>query len=319
MNSNHCRFHFRSTISRRFTLAPVIIALLLAGTGAYAPVDRAVLEGTVSDPSGGVIAGAGVKVVAVETGLSEEQQTNSKGYYRVSGLAVGGYTVTVTNAGFKTQIVQDVILRVGQTRTLDVELGVGTINEKIEVKASTGPADRSSAEAATVIDTDQIANLPNNGRDWASFTLLAPFAQDDGGGDQRTIRFAGRARDDNNFSFDGVDAGGIQEQAQKSQTRLQISQDAVEEYRVSSALYDAEYGTQAGGQIDVVTKSGTNEFHGSVFGYLRNSVFDSRNFNDFDVSGNPAIPPFRFGQYGMTLGGPIVKEKAFFFLSSEGL
>src|SRR6202140_3936355 len=154
MNSNHCRFHFRSTISRRFTLAPVIIALLLAGTGAYAQVDRAVLEGTVSDPSGGVIVGASVKVVAVETGLSEEQQTNSKGYYRVSGRAVGGYTGTVTNAGLKTPIVQDLIPRVGQTPTLDVELGVRMINEQIEVKASTGPADRSSAEAATVIHTD---------------------------------------------------------------------------------------------------------------------------------------------------------------------
>jgi hypothetical protein len=170
-----------------------------------------------------------------------------------------------------------------------------------------------------VIDTDQIANLPNNGRDWASFTLLAPFAQDDGGGDQRTIRFAGRARDDNNFSIDGVDAGGIQEQAQKSQTRLQISQDAIEEYRVNSALYDVEYGTQAGGQVDVVTKAGTNDWHGTVFGYFRNSVFDARNFNDYNLAGNPQVPPFRMGQYGMTVGGPIKKDKTFFFLSYEGL
>src|SRR4029077_16702920 len=191
--------------------------------------------------------------------------------------------------------------------------------EQVEVKASNAPADRSSAEAATVIRSDQIENLPNNGRDWASFTLLAPFAQDDGGGDQRTIRFAGRARDDNNFQFDGVDAGGIQEQAQKSQTRLQISQDAIEEYRVNSALYDAEYGTQAGGQVDVVTKSGTNQFHGSVFGYLRNSVFDARNFNDFNLNGQPTAPPFRMGQYGLTLGGPIQKGKTFFFISYEGL
>ena len=118
-------------------------------------------------------------------------------------------------------------------------------------------------------------------------TILAPFAQDDGGGDQRTIRFAGRARDDNNFNIDGVDSGGIQEQAQKSSVRLQISEDAIAEYRVNSALYDTEYGTQSGGQIDVVTKSGTNDFHGTVFGYLRNSVLDSRNFNDLDANGNP--------------------------------
>ena len=291
----------------------------LSMTPVLAQVDRAELEGTVTDQSGAAVAGAGVKILAVDTGIAQEQMSNSKGYYRFPGLAVGRYKVTVANAGFKTKVIEDVIVQVGQTRTLDATLAVGSPTEKVEVNATLSPSDRSSAEAATVIRTDQIENLPNNGRDWASFTLLAPFAQDDGGGDQRTIRFAGRARDDNNFQIDGVDAGGIQEQAQKSQTRLQISQDAIQEYRVNSALYDAEYGTQAGGQIDVETKSGTNDWHGSVFGYLRNSVFDARNFNDFDVNGNPAIPPFRYGQYGMSLGGPVVKNKLFFFLNYEGL
>jgi hypothetical protein len=280
----------------------------------FAQIDRAVLEGTVTDQSGAAIGGASVKILSVDTAITQEQRTNAHGYYRVPGLAVGRYTLTVTSAGFKTKIIADVILQVGQTRTLDAQLGVGTISETMEVKASAAPSDRSSAEASTVIDTTQIANLPVNGRDWASLTLFAPFAQDDGGGDQRTIRFAGRARDDNNFSFDGVDAGGIQEQAQKSQTRLQISEDAVAEYRVNSALYDAEYGTQAGGQINVVTKAGSNQFHGTVFGYLRNSVFDARNFND-----PPTIPAFRLGQYGMTIGGPIKKDNTFFFLSYEGL
>jgi hypothetical protein len=260
-----------------------------------------------------------VQVLAADTGISQEQQTNSNGYYRFSGLAVGRYTVTVTGTGFKTHVIEQVVVQVGQTRTLDIRLAVGAVAEKVEVKASDEPENRASAEASTVIREDQIANLPNNGRDWASFTLLAPFAQDDGGGDQRTIRFAGRARDDNNFQIDGVDAGGIQEQAQKSQTRLQISQDAIAEYRVSSALYDAEYGTQAGGQIDIETKSGTNNYHGTVFGFLRNSAFDARNFNDFDLNGNPAVPPFRMGQYGMTFGGPIIKDKTFFFINYEGL
>jgi len=291
----------------------------LSMTPVLAQVDRAELEGTVTDQSGAAVAGAGVKILAVDTGIAQEQMSNSKGYYHFPGLAVGRYEVTVTNTGFKTKVIEDVIVQVGQTRTLDATLAVGSSTEKVEVNATLSPSDRSSAEAATVIRTDQIENLPNNGRDWASFTLLAPFAQDDGGGDQRTIRFAGRARDDNNFQIDGVDAGGIQEQAQKSQTRLQISQDAIQEYRVNSALYDAEYGTQAGGQIDVETKSGTNDWHGSVFGYLRNSIFDARNFNDFDVNGNPAIPPFRYGQYGMSLGGPVVKNKLFFFLNYEGL
>ena len=306
--------------------SPLVVALSLAlcvvtaaTPAAFAQVDRAGLEGTVTDPSGGVIVGASVKVLAVDTGLTEEQLTNSKGYYRFSGLAVGTYRVTTSGQGFKTNVTDEVILRVGQTRTLDVQLGVGVITEKVEVKATIAPADRVSAEASTVIDATQIGDLPNNGRDWASFTLLAPFAQDDGGGDQRTIRFAGRARDDNNFSIDGVDAGGIQEQAQKSQTRLQISQDAIEEYRVISALYDVEYGTQAGGQIILNTKHGSNDWHGTLFGYLRNSVFDARNFNDYNLNGLPEIPPFRMGQYGMALGGPIKKQKAFFFINYEGL
>jgi len=296
-----------------------IFLFLLIGTSALAQIDRAVVEGTVTDPSGRVIVGATVKAVAVDTGLTHEQSANANGYYRFPGLAVGRYRVSVSGAGFKTKVIEDVVLQIGQTRTLDTGLEVGANTEVINVHAENVPADRSSAEAATVIDTNQIENLPNNGRDWASFTLLAPFAQDDGGGDQRTIRFAGRARDDNNFQIDGVDAGGIQEQAQKSQTRLQISQDAIEEYRVNSALYDAEYGTQAGGQIDVETKHGTNDWHGGVFGYLRNSAFDARNFNDFDLNGNAYIPPFRYGQYGMTLGGPVKKDRLFFFINYEGL
>ncbi|MFZ0522449.1 MAG: TonB-dependent receptor [Candidatus Acidiferrales bacterium] len=282
---------------------------------ACAQTDRANMEGTITDTSGAVISNAQVKITATATSLTQEKTSSGSGHYRFPGIPIGVYTIEVSHVGFKTKIVEDVELQVGETHTVDVSLEVGPVQERVEVQASTAePAQRSSAEASTVITSNQIENLPTNGRDWAGLTLLAPFAQDDGGGDQRTIRFAGRARDDNNFSFDGVDAGGIQEQAQKSQTRLQISEDAVAEYRVDSALYDAEYGTQAGGQINVVTKSGTNDFHGSVFGYLRNSVLDARNFTD-----GPSVAPFRMGQYGMTLGGPFIKEKFFFFVNYEGL
>jgi hypothetical protein len=302
------------------TLVAVACLLLpLATTSLFAQVDRAVLEGTVTDQTGAAVVGAKVKALAIATGITDEQRTNARGYYFFPGLAVGRYTVSTTNEGFRTRVIEDVRMEVGQTRTLDVKLDVGAVAEKVEVKATAEPAERTTAEASTVIRQDQIENLPDNGRDWTTLSMLAPFAQDDGGGDQRTIRFAGRARDDNNFSIDGVDAGGIQEQAQKSQTRLQISEDAIEEYRVDSALYDVEYGTQSGGQIDAETKHGTNDFHGTLYGYFRNSVFDARNFNDFNVNGNPYVPPFRMGQYGMTVGGPIVKNKTFFFINYEGL
>src|SRR5215472_183397 len=299
-------------------LAGLFGALLMAGT-AFAQVDRATLEGTVTDQSGGAVAGATVKITAVKTGLTEERTTNGNGYYRFPGIAIGEYTLAATFHGFRTKLLDGVILQVGETRTLDVSLDLGDVTEKVEVNVALTPEERSSAESSAVIGTDQIENLPLNGRNWANLTRLAPWAQDDGGGDQRTIRFAGRGRDDNTFSYDGIDATGIQEQAQKAEVRLQVSPDAIEEYRVSSALYDAEYGSQAGGQIDVVTKSGTNDFHGSLYGYFRNSEFDARNFNDFDVNGNPALPPFRMGQYGITFGGPIVKSKAFIFMNYEGL
>src|SRR5579863_9555416 len=119
---------FSSPLTRLIALA-VGLLLPLAGTSVWAQVDRASLEGTVSDPTGRVVVGADVKIVAVETGLSEEQKTNSKGSYRFPGLAVGDYKVTVSSAGFKTQVIEDVVLRVGQTRTLDVPLGVGAITE----------------------------------------------------------------------------------------------------------------------------------------------------------------------------------------------
>src|SRR6266481_5385477 len=304
------------------TLALVFLfafAHVLFGTMAQAQTDRATLEGAVTDSTGGTISGANVKIVEVATGISQERKANSSGYYRFPGLAVGEYTVAVSNPSFKSKVLDHVILLVGETHTLDVTLDIGAVEDTVEITADPGPVERSTAAASTIITAEQIANLPVHGRDWSGLTLFAPFAQDDGGGDQRTIRFAGRARDDNNFNFDGVVAGCIQEQSQKSQVRLQISEDAVAEYRVNSALYDAEYGTQAGGQINVVTKAGSNELHGTVFGYLRNSVFDARNFTDFDLNGNPAIPPFRLGQYGLTVGGPIHKNKTFFFLSYEGL
>ena len=283
----HSHFEFRRhTRAEKTGVSPTLIVciatlvIILFPWSLRAQTDRANLEGTVTDTTGAIVSNAKVKITAHATLQIQEKVTNSSGHFRFPGIAIGIYTIEISRDGFKTKLIEDVELQVGETHTTDVQLDVGSVDQRVEVRADTAaPTERSSAEASTVITGDQIENLATNGRDWAGLTLLAPFAQDDGGGDQRTIRFAGRARDDNNFSFDGVDAGGIQEQAQKSQTSLQISEDAMAEYRVDSALYDAEYGTQAGGQIDVVTKSGTNEFHGTVFGYFRNSVFDARNFN----------------------------------------
>jgi hypothetical protein len=168
-----CSFQPRRLLDAVRWLFLISVVSAIAVLPAIAQIDRAVLEGTVLDPSGAAIVGAGVKILAVDTHISQEQQTNSKGYYRFPGVAVGSYTVTATSRGFKTKEVEEVILRVGQTRTLDVSLEVGGSTEKVEVEASSSPSNRSSAEASTVIDASQIANLPNNGRDWPRTTAAA--------------------------------------------------------------------------------------------------------------------------------------------------
>jgi carboxypeptidase family protein len=199
-----------------------------------AQIDRAALTGTVADATAAVIQQAQVQAVELATGLKNETQTNSKGVYLLPGLAVGTYAVTISHQGFGTVSFQHVLLEVGLTRVLNTQLRVSLPGEKVQVEASQ-PLEQASPEVSGVITEQQIQEIPINGRNWATLLVLAPGAIDDGGGDQRTIRFAGRGRDDNNYMIDGVDATGIQEQAQKSTTRLQISEDAVSEYRVSAA------------------------------------------------------------------------------------
>ncbi len=305
----------------------IVLSVLLLVPAAVVPlqaqVDRSTLTGTVTDASGAVIPNAVVEVVSVTNGKQRSVLTNDAGIYLVPKLPAGKYVIAISSDKFKPLRFEDVELEVGQVATLDATLSLASTTAQIEVKAAAPLLERNNADVAGTVYGDQIENLPTNGRNWASLLLLAPLAMDDGGGDQRSIRFAGRARDDNNYRMDGVDATGIQEQAQKSTTRLQISSDAIEEYRVNSALYTAEYGAGAGGQVDIVSKSGTNEFHGSMFDYLRNSVFDSRSFLDLDLdpaaTGPTKVPEFHMNQFGGTFGGPIVKNRTFVFFSYEGI
>jgi Carboxypeptidase regulatory-like domain len=311
-------------VSNRRPLPPLVVCLLALAAPLAAQIERAGFNGTVTDPSGAVVAGVAVKATATATAQTYQTTTNAQGIYTLPGLPVGTYSLTFSFPGFQTTRYDGLQLRVDQTGTVDAKLRVAPAQaSEIEVHGTAPLLDRNSAEVAGIVGTNQIENLPVNGRNWANLLVLAPLAIDDGGGNQRTIRFAGHARDDNNYMFDGVDATGIQEQAQKSTTRLQISSDAIEEYRVNSMLYSAEYGAGAGGQVDIVTKSGTNQYHGDLFEYLRNSALDSRSFLDIDTdptaTGPTRIPPFRLNQFGGSFGGPIQKDKTFIFLNYEGV
>ena len=272
------------------------------------------MTGTVTDVSGASVPKAQVEIVSPSTGFERRVDTGDSGVYSITNLPIGTYDVTISHQGFKTFEERGIELFVRQTRTIDAQLQVGTAIARVEVQGTAQALDNSNAEIAGVLQSRQVNDIPINGRDWATLMTLAPGAVNLGGGGQRDIRFVGRGIDDSNYTFDGIDATGVQEQSQKVGVRLSISLESIAEFRVSSSVYTAESGGSAGAQISVVSKSGTNAFHGGVFEFLRNDIFDARSPFDF-----PEVPPFRLNQFGGSVGGPIKKNRTFFFLDYEGL
>lgn len=280
-----------------------------------AQVDRAGLNGTVTDPSGRVLTEARITAVHNSTGLRRETTTSAAGTYDIPELPVGVYTVIFAHDGFKSLTFVNVVQAVGRTRTLDAALPISGGKEQIQVSASSEQMDETSDALGTRIEQVQAKELPLNGRNWATLTALAPGAVDTGGSNQRSVRFAGRGRDDDNFTFDGIDATNIINNPQQPYVRLAIPLDTIQEFRIDSMLATAEAGATGGPQLAVTSPSGTNRWHGDAFEFFRNNIFDAT--QPVPVSTNPQ-PPFHLNQYGGSLGGPIVRDKTFFFLAYEG-
>lgn len=276
-----------------------------------AQVDRATLTGVVRDSSGALVVQAEIDLLHPATGLRRQVQTNESGAYYVTGLPVGSVAVETSKPGF-SKVRNEVTLSVGQTRTLNVELAPAAVETNVFVAADADIAQNSAAYGAA-FQNAQISRLPVNGRNWSNLMTLVPGAVDTGAGNGSSVRFFARGGDDNNFRVDGVDATSVRNQTQ-SKSRLLISTDAISEFRVSTALYTAESGGAPGGQIEIASKTGTNELHGSLFEYFRNSSLDAR--TPFDGA---RIPPFRLNQFGGSAGGPLVRDRTFVFASYEGL
>src|SRR5215831_7433129 len=304
--------HEREVRMRRVVLALFVVICTL-GSSLFAQ-DRAAIDGVVTDASGAVIPDAKVELDSSTTGFHRTTLTGPNGLYQMTPLPVASYTIKITKEGFKPTVINNVQLEYAQTRTFDVKLKVGDFEQSVSVEAAAESVNRTNAEISGVIESEQIKKIPVSGRNWASLMLLAPGAVNYGDGAQRSIRFSGHSLDDSNFTFDGVDTSGVQEQTQKADTRLNIALDAIQEFRVSTSNYTAETGAAGGAQINVVSKKGTNQFHGSGFYALRSDALDSR--SPFD---GPTLPPFTLHQFGASLGGPVVKDKAFFYLNYEGL
>ena len=292
-----------------------LFCFLLLAVNLYGQVDRGALTGSVRDSSGLGVPGASITAIQNATGLRRVAATSSRGTYDIPELPVGIYTVTVAFKGFQTVSFENLVVTVEHTTPLNAVLQVSATTERIEVTGSAQQLDETSNALGGSIERKQLTELLLNGRNWASLTALAPLSVDtdyNNSSNQRSIRVAGRGRDDNNFTYDGIDATNIINQAQQPYVRLAIPLDTIQEFRVVSMLATAETGATAGGQMAVTSASGANQFHGSAFEFLRNDIFDAREFID------PSKPAFRLNQFGGSLGGPIVRDKTFFFAAYEG-
>lgn len=226
---------------------------------------------------------------------------------------MGAYSLVVSHEGFAEVRITSVRLAVGQTRTIDVTLNLAQRSDDVSVNARLSEVDQASAAVGTRLQPEQVSELPMNGRNWASLLPLVAGAVDPGTSDQRSVRFAGHGRDDNNFTLDDVDAGGISNQPQKSQIRLAIPASSIAEFKVDSTLFPAETGVRSGAQVVMASSGGSNSWHGDVFEFLRNDIVDAR--NPFALQKQP----FRLNQFGGSGGGPIARNKTFVFAAFESL
>jgi hypothetical protein len=279
----------------------------------WGQVDRSNLTGTVTDSSAAVITNATIKLESAAIGLRREAITNDAGLFSLPALPIGSYTLTVSKQGFVTRRFDNLELSVGQSRVFNVTLDAAGTASEITVTAESAPLQQANAEIGVVVDQKLIGALPLNGRNWTSLLILSPGATNTGEGSQNTVRFNGRSRDDNNFTFDGVDATGVKDPRQEANLRLNISLDSIAEFRISSGLYNAESGNGAGAQVNLVSKSGTNDLHGGLFEYFRNDKLDARRPID------TLKPAFRLNQFGGNLGGRIIRDRTFYFVNYEGL
>jgi hypothetical protein len=287
--------------------------------------------GVVLDPSGAVIPGAIVVVKNERTGEERTVKSNEEGRYIVANLKPSVYTIRATFGQFAPLEFTGLQLVAAQEFPLDLSLPAAGVTETVQVTASVGTVDLSSARIGVNVSEREIEGLPVNGRQMSQLMLQAPGSQNAGTGTWNDVRFSGRANNQNVVKFDGVEGSAIIDASPgnvggqiASPFKLQASLENVQEFRVESNNYPAEFGTGTGGQVSVVTKSGANQFHGSVFEYFRDDSLDAPNYfdstRDTDGSVIQRLPKskLRQNQFGGSFGGPLAKDKAFFFGSYEG-
>jgi hypothetical protein len=306
-----------------FALAASLICVNPASL--HAQTVSGTILGQIQDQQGAAIGKAEVSARNVETGAVRKVTAGDNGEYRITSVPAGFYEVSVTFAGFKTEVRSGIEVTVGADVAVNFSLTVGAVTEKVEVTAEAPQVDASSSTLSGFVNSATIVELPLNGRDWLQLALLQPGVNSEAGQQQidgkraqtsngLAISIAGGRPSDNAFRIDGVIVNDHTNSGPGSSLHVNMGVDAIREFSVLTNNYSAEYGRGSGGIINAVTKSGTNQIHGTAYGFVRNSDFDARNF--FDAA---TIAPFHRFQYGGSVGGPIKKDKTFFFTNYEKL
>ena len=309
-----------------FTFVALALVMLMS-IRVYAQVSGATVTGTVNDASGAVIPNVQVSIKNLATGEVRDVTTNSNGFYTAPNLLPGGYEITASAPGFSTEIRSGIKLTVGAQQVLNMEMKVGQVSEKIEVTGEAPTVQLSNATISGDVSQTTVVELPLNGRDWTQLATLQPGVipvqsiQAATGTHDRANRgygaeliVSGSRPSQNNYRIDGISVNDYANGGPGSVEGSTLGVDAVQEFSVLTSNYSAEYGRTSGGVINAITKLGTNSFHGDAYEFLRNSALDARNFFD------PAkIPAFRRNQFGGGVGGPIWKDRTFFFVDYEGL
>jgi len=304
-------------------LVAAIIALSALGNGlVFAQGSTAALTGTVKDMSGAVLTGAAVTVKHTETGLTRTAQADANGSYSVQSLPVGEYVVTAEKMGFRKEVRSGINLAVAQQAVVDLTLQVGSIDQQVTVTGEAPLVNTTVSSTSGLITESQVKDLPLNGR---SFDQLITLNVGTSNNSSNTLNnsswngfsVAGKRPETNRFLINGIDWIGGNATGQYitpyGVSGQLLGVEAVREFNLVANTYGAEYGKRAGGTVNIVTASGTNELHGDAFEYLRNSAFDARNFFDATIG----TPPFKRHQFGGMLGGPIKKDKLFLFGNYE--
>ncbi len=291
-----------------------LVAALAMPVGTPAQDATGRIVGTVYDEQGAVITGAQIVVTNTATQVGRRVATDSAGYFQVLALPIGAYTVRAEHPGFRTVISLEQKLSINQALRVDIKMEVGATNQMVEVGAEAAPVETVNSTLGQSISGRTLTNMPLNGRDMLDLALLQPGvneSNDDNTG-AGNYSIAGGRSDSVTFLLDG----GLNNDLLDNSNLLDPNPDAIAEFRLLTSNYTAEYGRNGGGIISIVTKSGTNEFHGSLFEFFRNRVLDANDY--FNIpQGIPRLDLKR-NQYGATLGGPIVRNKFFFFVAYQG-